>query len=88
MALTPLDKVGFTPFARSFMLDPTGYQRDYIERVYVLGSSRDQHGKRLRIEKSGTLTNVFISYINTSSATLLWVKWSDGTRRLVHRKGS
>lgn len=76
---------GFTPFAHTHLLLHTGHVADYAMRTYVLGGS-SLTGKRLREERVSDLTTVWFAYVESGWATLLWVKWSDGKRHLVHRK--
>lgn len=78
-------RVGFTPFAKEHLLFPTGHAMDVKNRVYVLGGQRD--GKRIRDEVKTTLILAWNRYVTDDNYTHVWVKWKDGTRRLVHRKG-
>lgn len=78
-------RYGFTPFAKEFLLYPSGHVRDSKQRVYVLGG-KDADGKRVRVEVRDTLLVVFFNFTTRVGITHLWVKWHDGTRRLVHRK--
>lgn len=84
---TELVSPGFTPFAKASLLYPNGYVKDSKRRVYVMGG-RDKDGKRIRREVNDiTLLVVWIDYASVTEYTRLWVKWKDGTRKLVHRKG-
>lgn len=85
--MSSLKEPGFTPFAKERLLYPNGYVKDVKRRVYVMGG-RDTEGKRMRREINGmTLLVVWIDYASVKEYTHLWVKWKDGTRKLVHRKG-
>jgi len=77
--------VGFSPFAKAHMLNDMGYAVDTEHRVYVMGGNAN--GRRVRRESRGPLRVVWVSYAAMPDCTHLWVKWNDGTRRLVHRKG-
>lgn len=77
---------GFTPFAWAKMLYDTGYAMDVAPRTYVMGG-KDADGHRVRHETIGPLRVVWIDYASRDTVTHLWVKWSDGKRHLVHRKG-
>lgn len=77
---------GFTPFAKETLLYPTGHAKDTKRRVYVMGG-KDADGKRLRREMSATILVAWLDYAALSDYTHLWVKWKDGKRHLVHRKG-
>lgn len=79
-------RVGFTPFAKERLLHPTGHARDTKARTYVMGG-KDADGKRLRREMKATILVVWLDYAAIKDYTHLWVKWKDGTRKLVHRKG-
>lgn len=77
--------VGFTPFAKENMLFPTGHAMDHKRRNYVLGGRTED--KRVRREMRATLLVVWLTYAAEPDLDHLWVQWSDGKRRLVHRKG-
>lgn len=82
-----MSTTGFTPFAKERLLYPNGYVKDTKRRVYVIGGKADD-GKRLRREiNKVTLLLVWLDYASDDNYTHLWVKWKDGTRKLVHRKG-
>lgn len=79
-------RIGFTSFAKDNLLYPTGHAKDTKRRTYVMGGT-DAEGKRLRREMAATILVVWLDYAAVKDYTHLWVKWKDGTRRLVHRKG-
>lgn len=80
------DRVGFTPFAKDKLLYPTGHAKDVKHRTYVMGG-RTTDGSRVRREMQGTLLIAWLDYAAHTELTHLWVKWKDGKRHLVHRKG-
>lgn len=80
------DRVGFTPFAKEKLLYPTGHAKDVKNRTYVMGG-KDATGSRVRREMQGTLLIAWLDYAAHTELTHLWVKWKDGRRHLVHRKG-
>ncbi len=82
----PDPRVGFTPFAKEKLLFPTGHAKDTKTRTYVMGG-KDTDGKRVRREMSATILVVWLDYASDRQLTHLWVKWKDGKRHLVHRKG-
>lgn len=79
-------RVGFTPFAKKSLLYPTGHAKDTKNRTYVMGG-KDADGKRVRREMKATILVVWLDYAAVKDYTHLWVKWKDGKRHLVHRKG-
>lgn len=81
------DKVGFTPFAKDKLLYPTGHAKDVKHRTYVMGG-KDPSGHRVRREVQGTLLIAWMDYAAHTELTHMWVKWKDGKRHLVHRKGA
>lgn len=77
---------GFTPFAKANLLTEDGFIADtQARRVFVMGY-RDDDGIKVRREERTTLRVAFIAYSSSMQYTHLWVKWTDGRRRLVHRK--
>lgn len=78
--------VGFTPFAKEHLLTTHGFVKDTkSRRTFVLGGRLDD-GTKVRREVTTTLRVAFVEYNRDYVVDRLWVKWSDGTRRLVHRK--
>jgi hypothetical protein len=82
----PSSRIGFTPFAKENLLYASGHVRDTKRRVYVMGG-KDADGKRVRRELRVTVLIAWLSYAAEPELTHLWVKWKDGKRYLVHRKG-
>ena len=82
----PDPKIGFTPFAKENLLFPSGYVKDTKRRIYVMGGVGED-GHRMRTEIKATVLVAWLTYAATPDLTRLWVKWKDGTRKLVHRKG-
>lgn len=79
-------RIGFTPFAKEHLLYPSGHVRDTKRRTYVMGGKSDD-GKRVRRELRVTVLIAWLTYAAEPELTHLWVKWKDGKRYLVHRKG-
>lgn len=79
-------RFGFTSFAKESLLYPTGHAKDTKRRVYVMGG-KDPEGKRIRREMEATILIAWLDYAALTDYTHLWVKWKDGKRHLVHRKG-
>lgn len=76
---------GFTPFAKANLLTPDGFVADTKTRhVFILGYSNG--AEKVHYEMRTTLRVAFIAYSQRLQYTHLWVKWTDGKRRLVHRK--
>lgn len=82
----PSPRIGFTPFAKEHLLYPSGHVRDIKRRTYVMGG-KDDDGKRVRRELRVTVLIAWLTYAAEPELTHLWVKWKDGKRHLVHRKG-
>lgn len=82
----PTPRMGFTPFAKENLLYPSGHVRDTKRRVYVMGG-KSEDGKRVRRELRVTVLIAWLTYAAEPDLTRLWVKWKDGKRHLVHRKG-
>lgn len=82
----PDPRMGFTAFAKEHLLYANGYVRDTKRRVYVMGGT-DPDGKRVRREIKATILVSWLTYASVPEYTRLWVKWKDGTRKLIHRKG-
>lgn len=82
----PSSRIGFTPFAKEHLLYENGYVRDIKHRTYIMGG-KDADGKRIRREMRVTVLVAWMDYAAHTEYTHLWVKWKDGRRHLVHRKG-
>ena len=80
------NRIGFTPFAKEHLLYANGHVRDTKNRTYIMsGKSPDE--KRIRREIKVTILVAWLDYAAHTEYTHLWVKWKDGRRHLVHRKG-
>lgn len=82
----PSTRIGFTPFAKEHLLYESGHVRDTKRRTYVMGG-KNPDGKRIRRELRVTVLIAWLTYAAEPELTHLWVKWKDGKRYLVHRKG-
>lgn len=82
----PDPKIGFTDFAKEHLLYASGYVKDTKRRTYVMGGI-DDAGHRVRREIRATVLVAWLTYAGTPELGRLWVKWKDGSRKLVHRKG-
>jgi len=82
----PSSHIGFTDFAKECLLYPNGHVRDIKHRTYIMGGKSPDE-KRIRREMKATILVVWLDYAATTEYTHLWVKWKDGRRKLVHRKG-
>ena len=82
----PDPRMGFTPFAKENLLHTNNHVRDTKRRTYVMGG-KDSNGKRIRHEMRATILVAWLTYAAVPEYTHIWVKWKDGTRKLVHRKG-
>ena len=79
-------RTGFTDWAKENLLHPTGHVRDTKRRFYLMGG-KSPDGKRIRFEMKHTALMAWLTYEARPELTHLWVKWKDGKRHLVHRKG-
>lgn len=82
----PSSRIGFTSFAKEHLLYANGHVRDTKARTYIIGG-KDADGKRIRRERKVTVLVMWLDYAANTEYTHLWVKWKDGRRHLVHRKG-